>query len=141
MEVQVPHGVAGVFAHVGDEPVARVGDSFRLRRPASEDEQVRQDRAVVHGYRCRMVDVSYRHDQHMDRRLRAQVTKCEPVSATRHLVGGDRPGDDAAEQTVGVGHAYRLLLARSPPGLVLGAAQRTHCPTAELRAGGPFRSG
>ena len=114
VEVEMGHGVGGVLAHVEHEPVAALGDALVLghRRAATTMSARTSASVVLDG--GGVVDVAAGDDEDVHRRLGVQVAEGHGVVGPCDDVGGEVPGDDAAEDAV-PGAACRSPRHSGPP--------------------------
>src|ERR1700681_4473567 len=113
VEVEMGDGVRRVLSHVEHEPVPPRRDPFRLGHLSGRHEDVGELFGVAGPEHSGVVDVPARYHQDVHRRLRIDVAKGHGVLGTEHDVGGDRTGDDAAEEAVS-GSAHRETVSLLP---------------------------
>ena len=100
MEMQVLDSLAGIGAALPDHP-ARPGHALGLGDFRNDLENVGNDCAVFGGYAIAVGNVRFGHHQHMGGRLGIDVPEGEDGFVLVDLGGGDLPGNDFTEQTIG----------------------------------------
>src|ERR1700733_3594502 len=125
VRVRVRYRLAGLRPGVEHDPVARVRHALVLRDLRRLLGHLLQQAVAGRRERGQVGTVLPRNDQHMHRRLRIYVTKCNSARAFAHPRRRDLPGRYAAEQAVS--HGADLNLRRAVPAadisqLVVGRA-------------------
>ena len=101
--MQVIHHLAAVLVAVDDEPEAVFGDAFGLRDVARHDEHVAERALVLVAHVVDRGDRLVRDDEHVHRRLRADVAERGDAIVLVDDGGGNLAGDDLFEDG---GHQY-----------------------------------
>src|SRR5690348_2476188 len=97
VHVQVEHHLAAMLVAIDDEAEAVLGDSFLLRDVARHDEHVAERALVVLAHVVDRGDGLVRHDEHVYRRLGADVAEGRDPVVHVHDGGRDLAGDDFFE--------------------------------------------
>ena len=98
MEVQVDHALPGVGPDVGDEPPS--AGAF-LAHPGGGGEHRGEEAGIVWSQSGGRIDVAFGDHEHMGGGRRVDVVESKHVVGLEHHIGGDGPGRDRAEETVG----------------------------------------
>lgn len=97
VQVQVPDGLPGGLAVVDDEAEAVPVPGIRRDRAGDPEEMPAERRVVEIGERR---DVRAGHDEHMQRRLRVDVSERDGAVVLMDDLRGDLARDDAADHAI-----------------------------------------
>jgi hypothetical protein len=100
MKMEVGNRLSGVWTVIGDDPVAAVMQAVLGGDARRQCQRVRRDDPIVATDFAQGCEVSSRHDEHVDRRLRVEVAEGDVMLALRNELSPELAARDTAEDAI-----------------------------------------
>src|SRR5688500_7912210 len=97
MKMKMRDRLSGVRSVIGDDPVAALMEPMLGGDARCQRQRVRRDMPIVATDVAQGGEVSSRHDEHVDRRLRVEVAEGDVVLALSDELGTELAARDATE--------------------------------------------
>ena len=116
MQMYMEDGLPGRLIAIHYRPVALVRQSFGSRNVTSGRIQAADDSVIVVAYVIDCGNMFSRNNQHMRRRFRVDVAKCDSSVRFKDDIGRNITGQNPAEQAIVavLGHTGRYSTTRRP---------------------------